>query len=208
MVRDGSLHWPSLRFFLLQLHYDLFEIHLRWDEFSDFANLTTVEKMVLVLEDRRFFSHFGIDFPSLGRELLKAVSSDKFGGASTIDMQWVRTCTGYRQRTLRRKVYEGFLAAIIQQRYSKIQILRSYLSCAYFGTRIKGIEEASMSVFGIHSPELNVEQAAEIAAMLVYPRPSNITNRWLLKLMRRKNYAMLIYPRYKKRFEKLKIRKI
>ena len=71
MVRDGSLHWPSLRFFLLQLHYDLFEIHLRWDEFSDFANLTTVEKMVLVLEDRRFFPTLELIFHLWAESCLK-----------------------------------------------------------------------------------------------------------------------------------------
>ncbi len=123
-------------------------------------------------------------------------------------MQWVRTVTGYRDLTYRRKLYEMFLSMIIQQRYDKMTIFKSYMQCAYLGHRIKGLEKACEVVFMKRHTELTVDEASEIAAMFVYPRPSVRAPRWLLKLERRKNYAKVLYPRHKKRFDKLPSRKI
>jgi membrane peptidoglycan carboxypeptidase len=89
--------------------------------------LTDFEILVLILEDRRYFEHHGIDIRSSIREIRRAVTLHRYGGASTIDMQFVRTATDYRQKTLRRKLYEMLLAWIIQYRYNKFEILRSYL---------------------------------------------------------------------------------
>lgn len=163
------------------------------------------EKMILILEDRRFFKHYGIDLISVGREILRAALLRRHGGASTIDMQWVRTITEYKDYTLRRKFYEMILALIIQQRYKKSTIFRSYMRIAYLGHRIKGIEDASMTVFGKNVDQLNFDESAEIAAMFVYPRPSVPTPRWSFKLERRKSYAKFLYPRYEKRFDKLPV---
>lgn len=207
MFATRPIEWPSMRRFLLNVHMDLIKIHSNTELYSE-NSLCVAEKMILVMEDRRFFRHYGIDIMSLFREFAKASIFRKHGGASTIDMQWVRTVTEYKDLTLRRKFYEMFLALIIQQRYDKITIFKSYMRCAYLGTRIKGIESASYKVFGKHYTHLNIDEAAEIAAMFVYPRPSILTPRWSFKLERRKNYAKLVYPRQEKRFEKLPSRKI
>ena len=108
VLRTGVSAFLSPRRILVRVHRDLFKIERRivydyWPE-----PLSSLEVMVLILEDRRFFQHHGVDFISCVRELSRALLLKSHGGASTIDMQLVRTATGYRERTLRRKLYEIF----------------------------------------------------------------------------------------------------
>lgn len=208
MSASSPWQWPSLRRALLKIHDDLLIVHEGAAVFILDNDLNLTEQLIIILEDRRFFDHRGIDIISVIRELLRASFLMRHGGASTIDMQWVRTMTGYQERSLRRKFYEMLLALLIQQRYDKWTIFKSYMKTAYMGTRLKGIEQASLHVFGKSSDMLEFDEAAEIAAMFVYPRPSVETPRWRLKLERRKSYAKLLYPSNKQRFEKLPRRKI
>jgi membrane peptidoglycan carboxypeptidase len=135
---------------LVRIHLDLLDVHAHIYRYVAYypEQLTTLEKLTLALEDRRFFSHRGIDLKSALRECLRAILRRRHGGASTIDMQLVRTATGYRELTLSRKLYEILLAVLIQFRYSKIVILRSYLRCAYFGWNLRGENAAAKKVFG------------------------------------------------------------
>jgi len=137
------------------------------------------------------------------REMLRFLTFRKYGGASTIDMQFVRTVTGYRERTLRRKLYEMLLTLLIQFRYSKIVILRSYLSHAYFGSHVIGIRAAAKTMFQADPDDLTLDQAAVIAAMLVYPRPLSAPEAWTHKLFRRSKYGVSVYIANKQRFDQL-----
>lgn len=103
---------------LIKIHLDLFAIDSKIQSILAYypPALTNLEKLTLVLEDRRFLFHYGIDLKSVLRETIRAVTFRSHGGASTIDMQFVRTCTGYKERTLTRKLYEMLLAVIIQFR--------------------------------------------------------------------------------------------
>ncbi len=196
---------PKLRLFgfksaLIKIHTDLLHIHKyvqAWTAY--FPNeLTLLEEMVIALEDRRFFRHAGIDSISVMRELLRAFTFRRHGGASTIDMQFVRTATGYKSKTFRRKIYKALLAVIIQYRYSKIVILRSYLRCAFFGSHLTGADRAANAVFAVSADHLNSDQAAFIAAMLVYPRPLVPPAGWQLRVCKRANYGMTVYVAQKK----------
>lgn len=134
---NQSIQFPSVRRWLIKVHKDLFRIEECLTHVKTPANkLSTLEKLVLVLEDRRFFRHHGFDVIAMAREFVKAVLLLKHGGASTIDMQLVRTVTGYKQMTLKRKLYESLLAYLMLFRCSKICILRSYLDIAYFGSSV------------------------------------------------------------------------
>lgn len=200
--------YPSLRRWLLQLHSDLLIIHDAIDPcVTEYPlKLSDFERLVLTLEDRRFFNHMGIDWRRFVRDALRAITFRTHGGASTIDMQLVRTATGYRDRKIRRKLYEVLLAYIIQHRYSKVEILRSYLQIAYFGTGMKGSEAAARHLYNKHPTELDVEEAANIAAMLVFPRPRFPSNNWAYKHLRRANYIKAVYTRRKHSFDKLEER--
>ena len=189
---------------LLRLHKDLLNIEdaVRGTRIYYPDRLTSFEQMVIVLEDRRFLDHIGIDIVSVFRETPKAMLFRGHGGASTIDMQFVRTVTGYKARKISRKIYEILLSVIIQRRYTKIEILRSYLRLAYFGGRLVGSHRVSGAIFKSHPDELDLRAGAYLAAMLVYPRPKQPTDRWLSRVSRRAQYGMRVHARYKKRLEK------
>ena len=165
--------------------------------------LTYLEKVVLVLEDRRFLQHSGVDLIAALRECIKAITFRRHGGASTIDMQFVRTVTGYKELKLKRKLYEAFLAYLVRFRHSKILILRSYLRCAYFGSHLIGAEKASLRLFGKQISDLDEGECAQIAAMLVYPKPLVPQEHWRAKVARRAKYGQRRLLRFEKGFGKL-----
>ena len=199
------IRFYSIRDLLLQINGDLLNIENHWVPYFQWGGLSKFEIMVLILEDRRFCRHIGFDWISCVREALKAITFRKHGGASTIDMQFVRTVTGYKERTLKRKLYDILLAILIQIKYTKLEILRAYLNSAFFGSHLIGADVASVTLFDKMSAELEDEDASRLAAMLVYPRPLIPIAGWSRKVERRAEYARSLYPLLKKRFEKLPI---
>jgi len=203
-VRIRPKQLPSFRRALIRIHTDLFTIDGKVMLYAEHLGpLTSFEKLVIVLEDRRFFEHNGVDWLAACREVLKFLTFRRKGGASTIDMQFARTATGFREKTLRRKLYEIMLARLIQFRYSKVVILRSYLSCAFFGSRLYGCEKAGKKIFGKHLSLLTDQESAELAAMLVYPRPTRPGHKWMAKIKRRAAYGLKWVSRLEERFEKI-----
>lgn len=185
---------PSFRAFLIKTHTDLLNIHHHTKCYFQFkGELSLLEELVLVLEDRRFFNHLGVDWRSVARECLRKITFRKHGGASTVDMQLVRTITGYKERTFKRKMYEMYLALLLQFRYSKIVVLRTYLSQAFFGSGLIGAEKAALNIFNKHPNMLSLDEAAFIAALLVYPKPISPSDKWELKVLRRAHYGQRIY---------------
>lgn len=202
---NRSINFPSPRRWLIKIHKDLFKIErsLVPDYYCENTKLTKLEKLVLILEDRRFLHHSGVDLIAVFREVLKALTCSKHGGASTIDMQFIRTITGYKELKFGRKLYEAFLAYLIRFRYSKIQILRSYLECAFFGSHLIGIERASKELFQKHPDDLSDDESAQLAAMLVYPKPLIPPERWRTNVLRRAKYGQRRLLRFEKSFNKL-----
>ena len=201
--RAPRLRIWSFRQSLIRIHIDLFNIESKIDMYEKYSDeeLSNFEKAVLLLEDRRFMNHYGIDWISTCREIWKMLTFRRNGGASTIDMQFVRTATGYKKRTFRRKLYEMLLAGLIQFRHDKLVILRSYLACAYFGTGLRGGYAASMKMYEKSDKELTIEEGAMIASFLVYPRPKNPSEKWYSRVQRRANYGIAMHVRNPKRFE-------
>jgi Transglycosylase/N-acetylmuramoyl-L-alanine amidase len=193
--RPAGLIWGLPGDWVLKIRYDLSRIHQCVQRNPDKgpAALTPLEMMTIVLEDRRFFTHRGIDLPSVVREMTNLVRSKRHGGASTIDMQFVRTATGYRASTLKRKLYEALLAIAIQFRYDKREILRAYLACAFFGSGIIGADMAAQKIFQKDANELRLEEAALISAMLACPRPLRAPPAWESRVERRRRYAIHVY---------------
>ena len=164
-------------------------IDWKYDDLSD------LETLIILLEDRRYFNHRGVDLISIGRECFKMLTFRKFGGASTIDMQFVRMRTGYCKRTLWRKCYEMILAWLLQSKMDKIQILRAYLDEMFLGSGIYGIDRAAKIMFGKERYELTREEAATIAAMMVYPRPLKPTTVWESRVQRRAKYGLFLFAK-------------
>lgn len=184
----------KIRNFLITINQDLFSIREKIEEISDtqIIGYDELHYLVMALEDRRFLKHCGVDFRSILRECIKFFLRKKFGGASTIDMQMVRTITGFKERTLYRKFYESILAFIVNFKFSKKQIIDCYLNNAFFGSHLYGIEKATQKCFGKYISQLTFDEKAQLAAMLQRPRPQHPSAEWQEKILKRARYAQII----------------
>jgi membrane peptidoglycan carboxypeptidase len=91
-----------------------------------------------------------------------------------------------------------------QQTVHKREHPITYLEIAYFGSGLRGADAAASVIWGVASyDDLPLTEAAQLAAMLVYPRPLEPTERWLGKVNRRAHYALRIFPQLEKRIEKI-----
>ncbi len=125
---------------------------------------------VIATEDQRFYSHKGIDpFGILRAIIINVTGSGIRQGASTITQQLARNSIGRFERTYDRKLLEVFLALRIERRFSKEQILRSYLNRIYYGQGIYGAETAASAFFGKSVGALDLSESALLAGMISGP---------------------------------------
>ena len=127
-------------------------------------------KAFVAIEDRRFFSHSGIDPIGLVRAaaanvLRRGVSQ----GGSTITQQLAKNLFLTQERTLWRKMQELVLALWLERRFSKTQILELYLNRVYFGSGAYGVEAATQRYFGKPAREVRVAEAAMLAGLVKSP---------------------------------------
>lgn len=125
---------------------------------------------VIAIEDRRFYSHWGIDPIGLARAFYQNITSGEVTqGGSTITQQLAKNLYLKSDRTIKRKVQEVLLALWLEQKYTKDQILEMYLNRVYFGSGAYGVEAASRRYFNKSSREVNLSGAALIAGLLKAP---------------------------------------
>ena len=115
-----------------------------------------VPNAFIAIEDRRFYSHFGIDplgiFRAIVRDILRRGASQ---GGSTLTQQLAKNLFLTQQRTLSRKAQEAVLALWLEHKYSKKQILELYLNRVYFGAGAYGVEGAAQRYFGKSARKLD-----------------------------------------------------
>ena len=133
------------------------------------------EKCIIQFEDKRFYSHLGIDLISIGRAIKQNIAQNRIvSGGSTITMQTIRLLSGNPKRTYRQKIKEALLSVIFEIRFSKKKILELYCAYAPFGGNVVGLEAASWRYFNRPPQELSWAEAASLAVLpnqpaLVYP---------------------------------------
>jgi len=122
------------------------------------------------VEDRRFYSHFGVDPIGLARAVLVALR-DRTGlrATSTITQQLARNVFLNSNRTIDRKLREAVLAMALEAKFSKEQILELYLNKVYFGGGAYGIDSASRKFFSHSARDLSTPEAAIIAGLVKAP---------------------------------------
>jgi penicillin-binding protein 1A len=129
-----------------------------------------IPQAVMAIEDRRFYSHFGIDPLGLGRAMFENLTSGAFSqGGSTLTQQLAKNLFLKPDRTIERKVQEVLLALWLEQKHTKDQILEMYLNRVYFGSGSYGVEAASRRYFGKSAREVNLAEAALLAGLLKAP---------------------------------------
>ncbi len=123
------------------------------------------------VEDRRYYSHFGIDPVRTGGAIIEGLTGSRarVGGTSTISQQLARNVFLNNNRSLDRKLREAILAMALEWKFSKEQILELYLNKVYFGGGAYGIDSASRKFFSHPATELSVAEAAIIAGLVKAP---------------------------------------
>lgn len=129
-----------------------------------------VYQAFVAVEDKRFFTHNGIDVLRVLSATARNVQShSKKEGASTLTQQLVKNTHLSGEKTYSRKINEMMLAMQLEQRFSKNEILEMYLNTIYFGRNAYGIETAANMYFGKSATELTLSQAATLAAAIKAP---------------------------------------
>lgn len=128
-----------------------------------------VPKVIVALEDRRFWSHCGVDPAAIVRALVQNVRSGRtVSGGSTITSQVVRLAE-VRDRTVINKLKEFRDAMTVELFMTKREILEAYLNSAPFGGNIRGVEAASLTWFGKQAKDMSLAEAALLAGILRGP---------------------------------------
>ncbi len=129
-------------------------------------------KGVIAVEDKRFYKHHGIDFSGMLRAIFLDIKAGKIiAGGSTITQQTAKNLYLSNERTLSRKIKELYYALLLENKYSKDEILSMYCNSIYFGHGAYGVELASRTFFAKRAQDLSLAQAALLAG--IPQSPSN-----------------------------------
>ncbi|QTQ16509.1 transglycosylase domain-containing protein [Treponema parvum] len=128
----------------------------------------------LAAEDKRFFSHCGVDFSAVVRAALQNIrSGQRVSGASTVTMQLARLVVPAKKRNFAAKLNEARNALRIERRLSKNEILELYLNTLPFGFQTEGITSAAKTFFASPLEELSAEQLCCLAVISRRPSGNN-----------------------------------
>jgi penicillin-binding protein 1A len=129
-----------------------------------------VPNAFIAIEDRRFYSHRGVDPFGIARALVTDIfHRGAAQGGSTITQQLAKNLFLTQERTVTRKLQEIVLALWLEHKFSKTQILELYLNRVYFGAGAYGIEGAAQRYFGKSARHLTLAEAAMLAGLVQAP---------------------------------------
>ncbi|HLI22791.1 MAG TPA: PBP1A family penicillin-binding protein, partial [Stellaceae bacterium] len=156
LASDGSL---------IATYGDLFGEPVRLEEIPRY-----LPDAVIATEDRRFYSHFGVDPIGLARAAFANLRAGHVvQGGSTITQQLAKNLFLTPDRTFTRKIQETLLALWLEHKFSKQQILEIYLNRVYLGAGTYGVDAAARRYFGKSARDVTLYEAAVIAGLLKAP---------------------------------------
>ena len=148
-----------------------------------------VKQAFISAEDKNFYHHFGVDFSGVIRAVLtnlKHVGSHRRpAGASTITQQVAKNFLLSSELSYKRKIKEAMLAVRIEQAFTKEHILELYLNEIYLGNRSYGVAAAALNYFGKSLDELELHEAAYLAALPKGPNNYHPINKYDAAVARR-----------------------
>ncbi len=145
--------------------YEEKRIPISLHEIPDF-----LKQAVIVMEDRRFYSHWGVDIMGILRAFwVNLRSGDIVQGGSTITQQLARNLFLTTEKTFSRKIREAILAFEIERTYSKDEILEMYFNQVYFGSGAYGIEAAAQTYFDKSARDLKLDEGTLLAGIPRWP---------------------------------------
>jgi penicillin-binding protein 1A len=152
----------------------------------------------VAVEDRRFWSHDGVDLRGVGRALLKNITSFSVEeGFSTIPMQLARQVFTEElpmSSKFSRKACEVTLAPKIEKAFTKREILKMYINQVYLGDGLYGVEEAARAYFGKPVSKVNAAEAATLVGLVKNPEGYN-PRKHPLRTVQRRNVVLDVMAR-------------
>jgi penicillin-binding protein 1A len=178
LAQKGLFQIPERSPGIMILADDGTELAQRGTFFGDAVSLDTlpdyVPNAIIAIEDRRFYSHHGIDPWGLGRAMATNLLHGRMSqGGSTLTQQLAKNLFLSPERTLSRKMQEAVLAVWLERNFSKEEILQLYLNRVYFGGGANGIDKASRAFYNEAPEELSLMEAATLAGVLKAPSSYN-----------------------------------
>ena len=127
-------------------------------------------KAVMATEDRRFYTHFGVDFLGTFRAIISNMrAGGVVEGGSTLTQQLAKNVFLNNERTLERKIKEAFLSFWLEANLTKAEILKLYLDRAYLGGGAFGVEAASQFYFNKSVRDISLAEASMLAGLFKAP---------------------------------------
>ena len=117
----------------------------------------------IAVEDARFYTHSGVDLKRIVGAFLSNLTSSGTQGGSTITQQLIKNTLLSPEQSYKRKIQEAYLSLQLETRYSKDQILESYLNTIYLGENYYGVQVAAQGYFGKNLGELTLRECAMLA---------------------------------------------
>ncbi len=170
-IRGQNLDLESLEFSVIVTDKNGEELYRNFNqenrEWVDLENIPlTLQTATIIAEDKRFYSHNGIDFKGIGRAAWQNyLAGGITQGGSTLTQQLARKVFLNDERSYERKLREMFIAWGIESKYSKDEILEMYLNTVPYGPRTNGVAVAANEYFNKTPLELSSSESLVLAVL-------------------------------------------
>lgn len=169
-------------------------LDLKSEKYVDYSQIPKLLSDAFVaVEDKRFYSHNGIDYVRIAGAMLNNIKGNHTQGASTITQQLAKNVYYSSEQTFSRKFKEMQTAIKLEKMLTKEEIMEYYLNMLYFGSGEYGVKNAALRFFDKQPSELNALECAMLAGIVKSPTKYNPINNYsnsiarakvVLKLMR------------------------
>lgn len=148
-----------------------------------------LQNAFIAVEDARFYTHSGVDLKRIVGAFVSNLTSSGTQGGSTITQQLIKNTLLSSEQSYKRKIQEAYLSIQLEQRYSKDQILESYLNTIYLGENYYGVQVAAQGYFGKNLGDLTLRECAILAGTTNNPYYYNPRRNFYTRKSEEKDYA-------------------
>ena len=149
----------------------------------------------VAVEDARFYSHSGVDLKRIVGAFVANLTTSGTQGGSTITQQLIKNTLLSPEQSYKRKIQEAYLAMQLETRYTKDQILESYLNTIYMGENYYGVQVAAKGYFGKELGELTLRECAMLAGVTNNPYYYNPRRNFYVRKDGERDYAAITNQR-------------
>jgi len=171
----------------------LYEIH--GDQQRTLVNISDLPNYIkwasIAIEDKNFYNHNGVSVWGILRGVVwQKIRGKRVQGGSTLTQQFIKNAVLTNERTITRKVKEWILSYKLEQKFSKEEILQLYLNEIPYGSTAYGVEAASQKYFAKNAKDLNLAEAAILAALPQAPSTYSPYGNHRERLITRQHYIL------------------